>query len=200
MHPQYLAGLLLVTPVLHAEALDVRLKTQLEEFYQLDVANSAPLLSPQDLRQVQGAVTPSLFHALQRMTAAQKRCGDTAAKDEKPLGFESSVFSTLYEGHSEATLVAIQPHAGRNLQAIMAFVYRESGSPEVRWHDQLSLLRTGTEWRIDDIHFNIGYQHTAALPNNGWLASGTLRQTLQAFMREARQCGRPRLHHKPAAK
>ncbi|NLR75648.1 hypothetical protein [Leeia aquatica] len=195
-----LAGLLLATSALHAESLEDKLKTQLAQFYQLEVVNSVPLTTPQDLRQIQDAVTPSLFRALQQMVAAQQRCGETAAQDEKPLGFETSVFSTLYEGYSEATLVALQPQNSQHLQAIMAFAYRDSSSPEARWHDQLSLRRVGTRWRIDDIQFNVAYQQSPALHNNGWLASGTLRQTLQSFMQEARGCVRPSARHTPAAK
>ncbi|MBB6370174.1 DUF3828 domain-containing protein [Chryseobacterium shigense] len=74
--------------------------------------------------------------------------------DEKPLLFEGAVFSSLYEGYNSYKIksVVIDP-SGTSADASVAFEYRMS-PPKVSWTDKVHLIKSGQEWKVDNIVFD----------------------------------------------
>ncbi|MGK6340937.1 hypothetical protein ACMGDK_01780 [Chryseobacterium sp. DT-3] len=74
--------------------------------------------------------------------------------DEKPLLFEGAVFSSLYEGYNSYKIksVSINP-SGTSADAAVTFEYTMS-SPKVIWTDKVHLVKSGPEWKIDNVSFD----------------------------------------------
>ncbi|REC76413.1 hypothetical protein DRF60_13675 [Chryseobacterium elymi] len=74
--------------------------------------------------------------------------------DEKPLLFEGAVFSSLYEGYDSYKIksVVINP-SGTSADAEVTFEYTMS-QPKVIWTDKVHLIKSGLEWKIDNISFD----------------------------------------------
>ncbi|MGG5207759.1 hypothetical protein ACQWU4_02345 [Chryseobacterium sp. MIQD13] len=73
---------------------------------------------------------------------------------DKPLLFEGAVFSSLYEGYNNYKIksVAIDP-SGDSADASVAFEYTKS-SPKFAWTDKVHLIKSGNEWKIDNVSFD----------------------------------------------
>lgn len=102
--------------------------------------------------------SPELKKVLEEAVNASKADIEKVKKsdhpDEKPLLFEGAVFSSLYEGYTSYKIksVTINP-SGTSSIAAVDFEYTLS-PPTVTWTDKVYLIKSGHEWKIDDIKFD----------------------------------------------
>lgn len=102
--------------------------------------------------------SPELKKTLEEAVAASNADIEKVKKsdhpDEKPLLIEGAVFSSLYEGFNSYKVksVAIDP-SGTSADADVNFEYTMS-PPKVTWTDKVHLIKSGNDWKIDNIRFD----------------------------------------------
>ncbi|MGN7757357.1 hypothetical protein ACTJIV_07745 [Chryseobacterium sp. 22532] len=96
----------------------------------------------------------TLEEALNASKADIEKVKHSDHPDEKPLLFEGAVFSSLYEGYNSYKIksVVINP-SGTSADAAVTFEYMMS-QPKVIWTDKVHLIKSGQEWKIDNISFD----------------------------------------------
>jgi hypothetical protein len=72
--------------------------------------------------------------------------------DEKPLIFEGTIFSSLYEGYTGYKIQSISVN-GKTAEASALFEYNMA-APKVIWTDTIYLINTQKGWKIDNITFD----------------------------------------------
>lgn len=101
------------------------------------------LFSPELKKALEGAVNAS--------KADMEKVKKSDHPDEKPLLFEVSVFSSLYEGFSGYKIksVKINP-SGTSADAFVELEYTMN-PPTIKWTDTVHVINSGQGWKIDNI-------------------------------------------------
>ncbi|MBV9331222.1 MAG: DUF3828 domain-containing protein [Alphaproteobacteria bacterium] len=118
-------------------------------------------------------ISPTLERLLTRASEANTRYLK-GHKDSPPL-IEGDLFTSNFEGATSFHVGRCESNAGA-AHCVADLVYARAGQKPVTWTDTLKLVRTGTDWRVDDIV----YGGTAAFGN-----TGRLTQTVAEAIREA---------------
>jgi hypothetical protein len=147
-------------PAVSAE-LTPQMKTAVA-FYTWVLANpSASTPTAEERAQLAAFLTPQLNDLLKQTSAMEARCEAAAAKDEKPFTLEGDLFVGNYEGATEVAYgkTHVSGHSTiieANLMTIDPRFAKGHPYHAFAWRDKLELVKTGTEWRVKDVHYAQG--------------------------------------------
>lgn len=100
-------------------------------------------------------ISPRLSSSLGRLVVAaqkeQARCRK-AHPDEKPPWIEGDMFTSNFEGFTKFTLAESGAASGARATVTVDFVYEKDTLP-VAWRDDVSVVREGGHWLIDDVRY-----------------------------------------------
>jgi hypothetical protein len=126
------------------------------------------------LREIAPAVSSSLARALRDAAGAERRHRKATGNREPPL-WEGDVFSSLFEGPTEATVDRCQTE-GDHAQCIASLSFRDYFGGSHRWNDRAIMVRERGRWVVDDI----AYEARWAFGNKGTLRANLADVVAQA--------------------
>ncbi len=138
-------------PVSHCEVFSAREVAQ--QFYNLRLnVDDGGLPDEQQLQMYRPYFSAALYHALQQ---AQKEqwANRVAYPDDKPDFIDGDLFSSLFEGISQAQVQEALTKTSYTLILPVRLSYQQKGSEAAHWQDSVVMLKSGQCWKIDDIHY-----------------------------------------------
>jgi hypothetical protein len=123
-----------------------RFLTRVDSLHLEGIPNAA------QLQALASNLDPSLVDAFRRAADAQAKF-IAAHPDDKPPLIEGSLFSSLFEGPTGHSIVAVESRNDTTLVTIQ-YVQGEAGKPDtVRWTDALLLRRTPSTFVVMDLEY-----------------------------------------------
>jgi hypothetical protein len=125
-------------------------------------------------RQLAPTISSALAAALRTAGDAEQRHRKATGNREPPL-WEGDVFSSLFEGPTEASVDRCHAE-GDHAQCVVSLSYRDYFGGSHRWNDRAILVRERGRWVVDDV----GYEARWAFGNKGMLRENLRAATAQA--------------------
>lgn len=161
---------LLAASAAFGQPSDAGLAQAVEGFYRAYETFRPPDGIPdgQGLKRLEPYISPALDKLLVASEAAQSRY-EAVTKGQYPPLVEGDLFTANFEGATAFSVGPCEADAqGGHCAVSLSY---DGGEKPVRWTDRVSLVRTPSGWRVDDISYG---------GNWDFAAKGTLSDTLKS--------------------